>query len=82
MNPKVIKLKAEREKNCAKIEKLTARNKKIDVDIVDIENTDIVDMVREQGLTPDMLMDLLQRMQKNPLPGVILPQKEEVALEE
>ncbi|MBR2894423.1 MAG: DUF4315 family protein [Oscillospiraceae bacterium] len=82
MNPKVIKLKAEREKNCAKIEKLTARNKKIDVDIVDIENTDIVDMVREQGLTPDMLMDLLLRMQKNPLPGVILPQKEEAALEE
>ena len=82
MNPKVIKLKAEREKNCAKIEKLTARNKKIDVDIIDIENTDIVGMVRDYGLSPDMLMELLAKMQQNPLPGVVLPKKEEPALEE
>lgn len=31
MNPKVAKLKEEREKNCEKIAALQARNKKIDV---------------------------------------------------
>ena len=46
MNPKVVKLKEEREKNCSKIASLQARNKKIDADILSIENTDIVGMVR------------------------------------
>ena len=38
MNPKVIKLKEERRKNCDKIASLQARNKKIDEDIISIEN--------------------------------------------
>ena len=33
MNPKVVKLKEERAKNCEKISSLQARNKKIDADI-------------------------------------------------
>ena len=41
MNPKVVKLKEEREKNSSKIASLQARNKKIDADILAIENTDI-----------------------------------------
>lgn len=67
MNPKVIKLKEEREKNCEKISSLQARNKKIDADILSIENTDIIGMVREYGLSPDMLSELLSAMKKNPL---------------
>ena len=55
MNPKVVKLREEREKNVAKIASLQARNKKIDADIISIENTDIIGMVREVGLTPDIL---------------------------
>ncbi len=55
MNPRVVKLREEREKNVAKIASLQARNKKIDADIISIENTDIIGMVREVGLTPDML---------------------------
>ena len=47
MNPKVIKLREEREKNSEKIASLQARNKKIDADIIAIENTDIIGMVRE-----------------------------------
>ena len=50
MNPKVIKLKEERAKNCEKITSLQARNKKIDADILSIENTDIIGMVRDVGL--------------------------------
>ena len=68
MNPKVIKLKEEREKNCSKIASLQARNKKIDADILSIENTDIIGMVREMGLTPDMLFELISAAKKNPIP--------------
>ena len=44
MNPRVAKLREEREKNTAKIASLQERNKKIDADIIKIENTDILDM--------------------------------------
>ena len=37
MNPKVVKLREEREKNTTKITSLQARNKKIDADIISIE---------------------------------------------
>lgn len=68
MNPKVAKLREEREKNVAKITSLQARNKKIDADIISIENTDIIGMVREMGLTPDMLFELISAAKKNPIP--------------
>ena len=49
MNPRVVKLRDERAKNAAKIASLQERNKKIDADIIRIENTDIIGMVREYG---------------------------------
>ena len=69
MNPKVVKLREEREKNVAKIASLQARNKKIEADIISIENTDIIGMVREVGLTPDMLFELIKASRKNPVPA-------------
>ena len=69
MNPKVVKLKEEREKNCSKIASLQARNKKIDADILAIENTDIIGMVREYGFSPDELMELIKASKKNPIPA-------------
>ena len=72
MNPKVVKLREEREKNVAKIASLQERNKKIDVDIIRIENTDIIGMVREYGLSPDMLFELITAAKKNPIPSVSL----------
>lgn len=68
MNPKVVKLREEREKNVAKIASLQERNKKIDVTIIKIENSDIIGMVREFGLSPDMLFELIKATKKNPLP--------------
>lgn len=68
MNPKVVKLRGEREKNVAKIASLQERNKKIDVTIIKIENSDIIGMVREFGLSPDMLFELIKATKKNPLP--------------
>lgn len=69
MNPKVVKLKEEREKNSSKIASLQARNKKIDADILSIENTDIIGMVREYGFSPDELMELIKAAKKNPIPA-------------
>ena len=68
MNPKVVKLREEREKNCGKIADLQARNKKIDADIIKIENSDILGMVHELGLSPDALYELIVASKKNPLP--------------
>jgi len=70
MNPKIQKLKAEREKNDRKIAALKERNKDIDERITEIENTDIIGMVREHKLTPDMLYDLICELKTRPIPKV------------
>ena len=68
MNPRVVKLREEREKNVEKIASLQARNKKIDAEIIKIENSDILGMVHEFGLSPDALYELILAAKKNPLP--------------
>lgn len=73
MNPKVVKLREEREKNVKKIASLQARNKKIDADIISIENTDIIGSVREYGLSPDELSELIKTTMKKPI-GVPKPE--------
>ncbi len=62
MNTKVTKLRAERNKNEAKIADLQARNKQIDELITEQENTDIIGLVRATGMTPDQLAALLRNM--------------------
>ncbi len=66
MNKKIQKLRAERSKNDEKIAELLERNKEIDDEITELENTDIIGIVRESGLTPDELEELIQRMKSNP----------------
>ena len=46
MNPKIIKLKAERAKNDEKIAALRSRNRELDESIVELENTDIIGLAR------------------------------------
>lgn len=62
MNPKIPKLKAEKEKLLAKRASIDARCDAIDAQITELENTDIVGIVREMGVTPDELANLLKRM--------------------
>ncbi len=64
MNPKINKLRTEREKNSTKIKKLTARNEEIDQEITSLENTDIIGIVRNFGLSPDQLAALIQASKK------------------
>lgn len=60
MNPKIDKLKAERSKNSDKIAALQERNRKLDEQIMKLENTDIIGMVREIGMSPEQLAALLR----------------------
>ena len=69
MNKKVVKLRAERANNDEKIAALQSRNEEIDRQIIELENTDIIGMVRESGLTPDMLAALIQSIKQNPVPA-------------
>jgi DNA-binding transcriptional regulator YiaG len=62
MNPKINKLRAEVEKNNAKIATLQAKNKALEKQIRELENTDIIGMVREQGMTIEEFAELFQTM--------------------
>ena len=68
MNPKIEKLKAEKEKNLRKMDALNARNEEIDAKITELENTDIVGIVRENGITPEALAELLKTLKNDILP--------------
>ena len=51
MNPKIQKLRTELAKNTDKISKLQARNAELTQQIRELEDLDIVGMVRAQGLS-------------------------------
>ena len=66
MNPKLQKLRAELEKNTEKISKLQSRNAELRKQIQELENIDIIGMVRECGLSPEELAGLLAKVQAAP----------------
>ena len=66
MNAKIEKLRAERSKNEKKISECQARNKEIDGQIFDLENNDIIGLVRAANISPDLLSELIQAMKQNP----------------
>ena len=70
MNPKINKLKAEKAKNLRKIAEMTARNEEIDAQVTELENLDIIGMVRENAITPEQLSELIRAAKKNPLPDL------------
>ena len=67
MNPRIAKLKEERDKLFEKATAYQARIKAIEEQIMKLENTDIVGMVREFGLTPESLAELLKGIRKSPV---------------
>ena len=69
MNPKIQKLKAEKEKLLAKRASIDARCDEIDAQITELENLDIVGTVREMGITPDKLAELLKKLMESPMPS-------------
>ncbi len=77
MNKKIQKLRVERAKNDEKVAELLARNKEIDDEITELENTDIIGIVRESGLTPDELVELIQRMKSDPASALVKEENSE-----
>lgn len=75
MNPKIQKLRVERLKNEKKIDVLRTRNGEIDKQITELENLDIVGMVRSIGMTPEQLAALLKNLKTTP----VGPEKEGVS---
>lgn len=66
MNPKIIKLRGELDKNATKIAALQAKNKEIEKQIREQENTEIIGMIRESGITMDAFTTLFQQMKGTP----------------
>ena len=60
MNPKIKKIDAEYSKNAAKITELQERQKELEKQRRELENLDIIGIVRNVGLTPDQLAAILQ----------------------
>jgi len=69
MNPKIQKLKSEKEKLLAKKASIDVRCDEIDAQITELENLDIVGTVREMGITPDQLAELLKKLMESPMPS-------------
>jgi len=60
MNPKIAKLKDEKEKIIVKLNKGQARLREIDKQLLDLENADIVAAVRGVDIAPDELAAFVQ----------------------
>ena len=72
MNPKIQKLRNELDKNLDKIRKLEARNTELKQQIRELEDVDIIGMVRAMGLSTEELAKLIRNN-----PDLITPDKEE-----
>ena len=64
-----MKLRGELEKNKGKISDLQGRNRELEKQIRELEDTDIIGMVRENGMTMEQFAELFRRMQVAPAPA-------------
>lgn len=77
MNPKIIKLKAERAKNDEKIAALQSRNRELDESIVELENTDIIGLARATGMSMEELAQFLTQHKRGGAPFITPNTKED-----
>ena len=77
MNPKIIKLKAERAKNDEKIAALQSRNQELDESIVELENTDIIGLARATGMSMEELAQFLTQLKRGGAPFITPNTKED-----
>ena len=66
MNARIKKLRADLDKNKAKISELVSRNKEIERQITELENNDILELVHSHNLNITQLAALIQTMKANP----------------
>ena len=77
MNPKIIKLKAERAKNDEKIAALQSRNRELVESIVELENTDIIGLARATGMSMEELAQFLTQLKRGGAPFITPNTKED-----
>ena len=77
MNPKIIKLNAERAKNDEKIAALRSRNRELDESIVELENTDIIGLARATGMSMEELAQFLTQLKRGGAPFITPNTKED-----
>ena len=77
MNPKIIKLKAERTKNDEKIAALRSRNRELDESIVELENTAIIGLARATGMSMEELAQFLTQLKRGGAPFITPNTKED-----
>ena len=77
MNPKIIKLKAERAKNDEKSAALRSRNRELDESIVELENTDIIGLARATGMSMEDLAQFLTQLKRGGAPFITPNTKED-----
>lgn len=68
MNPKIKKIDKEYEKNAEKITELQARQRELEKQRMELENLDIIGLVRGMGLSPDQLAALIKAAPPQPVP--------------
>ena len=81
MNAKITKLRADNARDRAKISTLQAKCKERDRQIRELENTEIIGMVRETGMTIEQFAELFQSM-KGVLPPTMAAEPQEEADDE
>ena len=69
MNPKIKKIDKEYEKNAEKITELQARQRELEKQRMELENLDIIGLVRGMGLSPDQLAALIKAAPPQPVPA-------------
>lgn len=77
MNPKISRLRAEREKNNGKIAALQTRNREIDSQIMELENTDIIGLARATGMSMEDLAQFLTQLKRGGAPFITPNTKED-----
>ena len=65
MSKKLEKYRAEREKNNAKIAELKEENRELDRVITELENTEIIGLVRAENMRPEELAEFLSRIRQS-----------------
>ena len=71
MNPKITRLREELTKNKEKITALQGRNRELEKQIRELENIDIIGMVRARGLTLEQFAELFRENTVSVLPPIL-----------
>ena len=76
MNPKITKLREEHEKNRTKISELQARNRELEKQLRELENTEIIGLVRAQGFSLEDFAALMRDMKAPPADRTTIEQED------